>query len=287
MSSPHCTLSPHEHCLAKTKAPKECTEEEWRLISQGKLDPVSSDDKKTAEMRDQEKKQRVERAWEEAEHLACEEATKKAQEEAERKVEEEHKAQEEAVRAREEAERLAKEVMEREEAAKRAAEAAEERADAKRRAVEERLWEAAGQQSETAVAPLQVAKPSGRMTMGGSSAPACRASGVQDPCAWCRNKGTLCVLGATKGKTMACEACHHAKVSCSWSKKMVGESRKWKWAWRSEETEGIEVINVDKEEDQEWPHFAVLQHLAEEHPDALGALMMTLDTLSTDFLEFQ
>ncbi|KAG6326250.1 hypothetical protein ID866_12839 [Astraeus odoratus] len=138
-----------------------------------------------------------------------------------------------------------------------------------------------------AVVPLRVAKPSGRMTVGGSSAPACRASGVQDPCTQCHNKGTLCVLGATKGKTTACEACRHAKVSCSWSKKTVGESRKRKQVWRSEEVEETEVVNMDKDEDEEQPHFAVPQHLAEEHRDTLRALTMTLDTLSMDFLTFQ
>ncbi|KAG6327593.1 hypothetical protein ID866_11496 [Astraeus odoratus] len=274
MSSPCHTLSPHECCLAKTKAPKECMEEEWKLISKGKLNPMSSDDEKMAEMRDQEKKWRVEvwkeecrqrwdeaekRVQEQAECLAHEEATRKVQEEAERKAEEECKAQEEAVRAREEAERLAKEAAEREEAMKRVTEAVEERVDAKRRAIEEQLWEVVGQWLEMAVAPLWVAKPSGRMTMGGSGTPACRASGVQDPCTWCHNKGTLCVLGAAKGKTC------HAKVSCSWSKKMVGELRKQKWAWRLEETEEIEVIDMDKEEDKEWPHFVVPQHLVEEH----------------------
>ncbi|KAG6326577.1 hypothetical protein ID866_12511, partial [Astraeus odoratus] len=176
-------------------------------------------------------------AQEEAKHLAHEEATKKVQEEAERKAKEECKAQEEAARAREEAERLAKEATEREEAAKRVVEAVEERADTKRRAVEEWLWE--------------VAKPSGRMTMRGSSTPACRASGMQDLCTWCHNKGTLCVLGATKGKTTACEACHHAKVSCSWSKKTVEELRKQKQVWRSEEAEEIEVIDMDEDEDKE------------------------------------
>ncbi|KAG6326486.1 hypothetical protein ID866_12603 [Astraeus odoratus] len=301
MSSPHRTLSPHVHCLAKTKAPRECMEEEWRLVSKGKLNPMSSDDEKMAEMQDQEKKWRVEvqkeerrwrwdeaekRAWEEAKCLAREEAAKKVQEEAERKAEEEHKAQEEAARAREEAERLAKEAAAREEAAKRAAEATEERADTERRALEEQLWETAGQWSEMVVVPLQVAKPSGRMTVGGSSAPARRASGVQDPCTWCHNKGTLCVLGAAKGKTMACELCCHAKVSCSWSKKMVGEPRKWKQVQRSEEVEDTEAIDVGKDEDEEQLHFAVPQHLAEEHQDALGALTTTLDMLSMDFLTF-
>ncbi|KAG6327090.1 hypothetical protein ID866_11998 [Astraeus odoratus] len=255
-------------------------EEEWRLVSEGELDPVSSDDKKTAEMRDQEKKWRVEvrkeehqwrqdeaekRAREEAECLVREEATRKAQEEAERKAQEECRAQEEAARAREEAERLAKEATEREEAAKRVAEAVEERADTERRAIEERLWEAVGQWSETVVAPLRVAKPSGRMTMGGSSTSAHRASGVQDPCTQCHNKGTPCVLGAAKGKTTACEACHHAKVSCSWSKRTVGELRKQKRVQRSEEADEIEAVDVGEDEDKEQPHFVVLQHLAEEH----------------------
>ncbi|KAG6326618.1 hypothetical protein ID866_12471 [Astraeus odoratus] len=293
MSSPHCTLSPHECCMAKTKAPKERTEEEWKLVSEGELDPMSSDNEKMAEMRDQEKKRRVEvqkeerrQRQDEAERRAQEEAKHLARKEAARKAEEEHRAQEEAARARKEAERLAKEAAEREEAAKRAAEAVEERVDAKRRAIEERLWEAVGQRSETAVAPPWVAKPSGRMTVAGPSASGCRASGVQDPCAQCRNKGTLCDLGATKGKTTACEACHHAKVSCSWSKKMVGEPRKQKRVWRSEEAEDTEAVDVGEDEDKERPHFVVLQHLVEEHRDALGALMMTLDTLSTDFLAF-
>ncbi|KAG6326611.1 hypothetical protein ID866_12478 [Astraeus odoratus] len=251
MSSPRRTLSPHVRCLAKTKAPGERMEEEWRLISEGELDPVSSDNKKTAEMWDEAEK----RAQEEAERLAREEAMRKVQEEAERKAQEECRAQEEAARAREEAERLAKEATKREEAAKRAAEAAEERADTKRRAVED--------------------------------ASACRASGVQDLCTQCRNKGTPCVLGAAKGKTTACEACHHAKVSCSWSKRMVGESRKQKQVWRSEEVDEIEAVDVGKDEDKEQPHFVVPQHLAEEHRDALGALTTTLDMLSTDFLTFR
>ncbi|KAG6327046.1 hypothetical protein ID866_12043 [Astraeus odoratus] len=67
---------------------------------------------------------------------------------------------------------------------------------------------------------------------------------------------------------------------------MVRESRKWKWVWRSEEAEETEIINVDKDEDEEWLHFAVLAHLTEEHWDTLRALMMTLDTLSMDFLAF-
>ncbi|KAG6326371.1 hypothetical protein ID866_12718 [Astraeus odoratus] len=232
-------------------------------------------------MQDQEKKRRVEvwkeehrqrqdeaekRAREEAEHLAHEEAAKKAQEEAERKAEEERKVQEEAARAREEAERRAKEAVAREEAVRRAAKAAEERADAERRALEEQLWEVAGQRSEMVVAPPRVAKPSGRMTMVGPSAPGWRASGVQDPCTRCRNKGTSCVLGIAKGKTLACEACRHTKVSCSWMKKMAGETCKRKQVRHSEEMEGREVVDmdVDDDEDEERLHFAAIETIADE-----------------------
>ncbi|KAG6327087.1 hypothetical protein ID866_12002 [Astraeus odoratus] len=275
MSSPCHTPSPHKVLLAKTMDACQHTEAEWCLVSKGELNPVSSDDKHMAKMQDEVEK----RAQEEAKCLVCKEATKKVQEEAERKAEEECKVQEEAARAWEEAERLAKEAAGREEAAKRAAEAAEERADAKRRAIKEHLWEAAGQQSETVVAPPQVAKPSRRMMVAGPSASGCRASGVQDPCTRCCNKGTPCMLSAAKGKTMACKACHHAKVSCSWTKKTAGELRKQKQVQRSEEAEEIEVVKVDEDEDEERLHFAVLQHLMEEHQDALGALMTTLDTL--------
>ncbi|KAG6326793.1 hypothetical protein ID866_12296, partial [Astraeus odoratus] len=203
-------------------------EEEWHLISEGELNPVSSDDEN---MEEAEK-----RAWEEAEHLACEEAAKKVQEEVERKAEEEHKAQEEAAK---------REREERETAVRMAQEAAEAWADAERRALEERLWDVVAQHSETAVAPLQVAKPGRRMSVAGPSVPGRRASGVQDPCTWCCNKGTLCVLGMAKGKTMVCEVCHHAKVSCSWMKRMVGEVQKKKRVCRLEEVDNIEMIEAD------------------------------------------
>ncbi|KAG6327514.1 hypothetical protein ID866_11575 [Astraeus odoratus] len=304
MSSPRHTSSPHEHCLAKTKAPKERTEEEWRLVSEGELDPMSSNDENMVKMQDREKKWRVEvqkdehqrrqeamehQACEEAEQRAQEEAEQRAQEEAERKAEEERKAQEAVARAKEEAERRAKEDVEREDTAWRAVEAVEERVNAERRALKERLWEAVGQQSAMAVAPLQVAKPSRRMTVVGPSAPGWQASGVQDPCTRCCNKGTPCVFGAAKGKTMACEACRHVKVSCSWTKRTAGEKCKWKWVQQSEDVEEKEVVDVDadEEEDKEQSHFAVLTHLTEEHRDALGALMTTLDMLSMEFYEFR
>ncbi|KAG6327809.1 hypothetical protein ID866_11280 [Astraeus odoratus] len=223
MSSPHRTLSPHEHCLAKTKAPGECTEEEWQLISEGELNPMSSNNKNTVKMQDWEKRWRVEvqkdkhqwrqdeaekRAQEEAKHLACEEAAKKvqeeeeqkAQEEAKRRAEEECKVQEVAVRAKEKAEKVAKEATVREEAVKRVAEAVEERADTERRAVEEWLWEAAGQQSATMVAPLQVAKPSGQMTVAGPSTPGCRLLGCRTPAPGATTRAPLVSSALPKAK---------------------------------------------------------------------------------------
>ncbi|KAG6326031.1 hypothetical protein ID866_13058, partial [Astraeus odoratus] len=292
MSSPCCTLSPYETLMAKTKDPRERMEEEWRLISEGKLDPMLSNDEDTAKMRDREKKRRVEvqkderrrkqeeaekRAREEAECLVHKEAVRK---EAERKAEEECKAQEEAAK---------REREERETAARMAWEAAEAQADAEQRALEERLWDAAVQRSETVAAPPQVAKPGGRMSVAGPSIPGRRASGVQDPCTQCCNKGTLCVLGVAKGKTTACEACRHAKVSYSWTKRTVGEARKKKRVRRLEEADDVEMMEAgeDNEEEEMRSHFAVLPHLVEEHRDALGALMATLDTLSMEFYEFR
>ncbi|KAG6329562.1 hypothetical protein ID866_9527 [Astraeus odoratus] len=179
-----------------------------------------------------------------------------------------------------------------EDAAWRAAEAVEERAKVERKALKERLWEAAVQHSATAVAPLQIAKPSRQMTVAGPSIPGCRASRVQDPCTRCHNKSTLCILGAAKGKTMACEACCHMKASCSWSKKMTRETQKQKQVQQSEETEDVEMVEVSKDDkddkdDKVQLHFAVLPHLVEDHWDTLRALMMMLDKLSMDFLTFQ
>ncbi|KAG6326614.1 hypothetical protein ID866_12475, partial [Astraeus odoratus] len=244
MSSPHCTLSPHKTLLAKTKDPQEHTEEEWHLVSEGKLNPVLSDNENTAKI-----------AREEAEHLAHEEAAKKV-EEAERKVEEECKAQEEVVK---------REREEREVATWMAWEAVEAWADAEQRALEERLWDTAAQCSEMVAAPLQVAKPGGRMS------------------------GTLCILGTAKGKTTACKACCHAKVSCSWTKRMAREAQKKKQVHHSEEVDDIEMVEADEDDKEEetWSHFTVLPHLMEEHQDALRALTVTLDMLSMEFYEFQ
>ncbi|KAG6326964.1 hypothetical protein ID866_12125 [Astraeus odoratus] len=245
MSSPHCTPSPPKVLLAKTVDAHQCMEAEWCLISEGELDPVSSDNEYTKQ------EEAEKRAWEEAECLAHEEAAKKVEEEAERKVEEECKVQEEVVRAKEEAERRAREDAEREDVMQRAAQAAEERADTERRALEERLW-------ETVVAPLWVAKPSGRMAMVGSSTPGQRASGVQDPCTRCHNKGTSCILSTAKGKIT-----------------------KRKWVQQSEEAEDMEIVEVgeDDEEEEVQSHFAVLTHLMEEHWDALGVIEAIADEL--------
>ncbi|KAG6328343.1 hypothetical protein ID866_10746 [Astraeus odoratus] len=186
-------------------------------------------------------------------------------------AEEECKAQEAARWAKEEAMQQV-----REEAMQKAREAAEAQADTEQRALKERLWEVAGQWSEAAVAPPQVAKPSRRM-----------ASGVQDPCTRCCNNGICCILGTAKGKTTACEVCWCTKVSCSWTKRMINKKCKWKRVCNLEETEGKEVIKVNDEEvDNNCSHFTVLPHLVEDHWDALRALMTMLDTLSMDLCAF-
>ncbi|KAG6327242.1 hypothetical protein ID866_11847 [Astraeus odoratus] len=168
----------------------------------------------------------------------------------------------------EEAEKKEKE--EREAAAWKAQEAAEVQADAEWRALKERLWDAAAQHSEMVAAPPQIAKPGGRMSVVGPSIPGQRASGVQDPCTQCCNKGTLCVLSVVKGKTMACKACYHMKVSCSWMKRPAGEAQKKKWVHHLEEADDVEMVEVgeDDEEEDAW------------------ALTATLDMLSMEFYEF-
>ncbi|KAG6327133.1 hypothetical protein ID866_11956 [Astraeus odoratus] len=231
---------------------------------------------------------REEMEWREAEERrAHEEVVKKAWEEAEKQAKEAHKAQEEAEKKeREEREAAVRKAWEAAEAWAdkewRAREAAEAQVDAEQRAVEERLWNAV-------VAPPWVAKPGRRMSVAGPSASGWRASGVQDPCTWCCNKGTCCILSMAKGKTMACEACHHMKVSCSWTKKMTGEAQKKKQVCHSEEVDDVEMVEAseDDEEEDAQSHFTVLPHLAEEHQDALGVLTTTLDTLSTEFYKFQ
>ncbi|KAG6328241.1 hypothetical protein ID866_10846 [Astraeus odoratus] len=96
MSASHHTPSPNDMAAAKVKDPWQCTEEDWMLVSEAKLDPISSNDEGMAQLRKQEKEWRLEREAEE--RRACEEAVKKAWEEAERQAEEAHKAQEEAVK---------------------------------------------------------------------------------------------------------------------------------------------------------------------------------------------
>ncbi|KAG6325895.1 hypothetical protein ID866_13195 [Astraeus odoratus] len=266
MSASCRTPSPNNMAAAKVKDPRQCTEEDWTLVLEAKLNPVLSDDKGTAWLRkwekewqlevqrDERRRKRDEEQREAEERRVCEEAAKKAREEAE----EARKVQEEAAK---------KEREEREVAVQKAWEAAEAWADAEQRALEERLWDAAAQCSEMVAAPPRVAKPGGRMSVAGPSVPGQRASGVQEPCTRCHNKGTLCVLGAAKGKTTACEACRHAKVSCSWTKRMVGEAWKKKRVCCSEEADDIEMMEAgeDDEEEEMWSHFTVPPHLAEEH----------------------
>ncbi|KAG6327024.1 hypothetical protein ID866_12065 [Astraeus odoratus] len=280
MSAFHRTPSPNDMATAKVKDPWQHTEEDWMLVSEAELDPVLSNDEGMVQLQKQEKKwqlevwrdecrQKQDKEWREAEERrACEEAVKKAWEEAE----EVHKVQEEAEKKeREEREAAAQKAWEAAEAQadkeRRAREAAEVWADAEERAVKERLWNVVVQHLEMVAAPPWVAKPGGRMSVVGPSTSGWRASGVQDPCTWCCNKGTCCVLGMAKGKTMACEVCCHVKVSCSWTKKMTGEVQKKKWVCHLEEVDDVEMVEAskDNEEEDAWSHFAVPPHLAEEH----------------------
>ncbi|KAG6327951.1 hypothetical protein ID866_11138 [Astraeus odoratus] len=185
--------------------------------------------------------------WEEAEKRAQEKAMKKAQEEAERQAEEACKAQEEAEK---------KEKEEREAVAWKAREAAEAHVDDEKRVLEDRLWEEESRRNAEEVVSLCIIRPSMDLLGAGPSSRQCsEGSAVQDSCSRCHSKGICRILGAAKGKMTAYDQ---------------------------------EVIKVGKDEDEEemWSHFVVLTHLMEEHWDALGVLMTTLDVLSMDFLAF-
>ncbi|KAG6327021.1 hypothetical protein ID866_12068 [Astraeus odoratus] len=270
------TPSPNNMATAKVNDPQQHMEEDWTLILEAELNPMLSDDE-DKEWREAEERRACEevakKAWEEAKE-AC-----KAQEEVEKKEREEREAA--AWKAWEAVEVQADKEW-------RAREAAEAQADAEQRSVKERLWNVVVQCSEMVAAPPWVAKPGRRMSVVGPSTSGQRASGVQDPCTQCCNKGTCCILGMAKGKTMACEACCHTKVSCSWTKKTTGEVQKKKWVCCSEEADDVEMVEAseDNEEEDAWLHFTVLPHLAEEHRDTLRALTTTLDTLSMEFYKF-
>ncbi|KAG6327974.1 hypothetical protein ID866_11115 [Astraeus odoratus] len=268
------TPSPNDMAAAKVKDPWQCMEEDWTFVSEAELDPMSSNDE-DEEQREAEKrrvhKEAVKKAWEEAKRQAMEAC--KVQEEVVKKEREEREVA--VQKAQEAAEAQADEEQ-------RAREAAEAWVDAEQRAVEERLWNAVVQHLEMAVAPPWVAKPSRRMSVAGPSTSGQRASGVQDPCTWCCNKGTHCILSMAKGKTMACKACCHVKVSCSWTRKMTGEAWKRKQVHHLEEVEDVEIVEANEVQS----HFAVPPHLVEDHWDTLGALTMTLDMLSMEFYEF-
>ncbi|KAG6325777.1 hypothetical protein ID866_13312 [Astraeus odoratus] len=165
------TPSPNDMATTKVKDPWQRMEEDWTLILEAELDPVSSDDEGMVQLRKQQRLEvwrdehrwKQDEEWREAEERrAHEEVAKKAREESERQAKEVHKVQEEAAK---------KEREEREVAAWKAQEAVEAWADAEWRALEEKLWDAAAQCSEMAVAPLQVAKPGGRMSVAGPSIP--------------------------------------------------------------------------------------------------------------------
>ncbi|KAG6326493.1 hypothetical protein ID866_12596, partial [Astraeus odoratus] len=91
--------------------------------------------------------------------------------------------------------------------------------------------------------------------------------------------GSMCrsASGMAKGKSTACKSCHKAKASCSWSKAAGGVLHKWR-RMQTKEDDGED----DNEDDGEGD-FAVPPALAQEHRDALGALMTTLSTLLKEF----
>ncbi|KAG6326801.1 hypothetical protein ID866_12288 [Astraeus odoratus] len=89
-----------------------------------------------------------------------------------------------------------------------------------------------------------------------------------------------CIPGMAKGKSTACESCRKVKASCSWSKAARGVMRKWR---RMQTKEDDREDNEEDNKDDGKGDFAVLPALAQEHRDALGALMTTLSALLKEF----
>ncbi|KAG6329621.1 hypothetical protein ID866_9468 [Astraeus odoratus] len=241
--------SPNDVATAKVKDSQQCTEEDWTLVSEAELDPMLSNDK-NEEQREAE------------ERRACEEAAKKAWEEAERQAKEACKVQEATEKEREEREAAVQKAWEAVEAwadkEQRAREAAEAWVDDKQRALEDRLWEEESRWNAEKVVGPSPSSMSKRHSKG---------PGPQDPCVRCWSKGMHCIL-------------------CSWTKRLTNEKHKQKRVHRSEGREVV-TVNKDEEEEEECLHFMVPPHLAEDHWDALRALIITLDTLSMEFYDFQ
>ncbi|KAG6326357.1 hypothetical protein ID866_12732 [Astraeus odoratus] len=170
---------------------------------------------------------------------------------AERRQKHKEEEQREAEWKKEEEAQRAKEAKQRAEEAVRAAEA-------QRRTVE-------GQCKPSMVIP---AGGSMHRSVSGLS------SGTQAPCDRCMSwrPPLRCIPGMAKGKLTACESCHKAKASCSWSKAAGGVACKWRRTQTKE----------DNEDDSEGD-FMVPPALAQEHRDALSTLMMTLSTLLKEF----
>ncbi|KAG6326726.1 hypothetical protein ID866_12363 [Astraeus odoratus] len=89
-----------------------------------------------------------------------------------------------------------------------------------------------------------------------------------------------CVPGMAKGKSTACESCHKAKVSCSWSKAAGGVVHKQRRT-QTKEDDGEDDKEDDKDDGE--GDFAVPPALELEHRDLLSALTMTLSTLLKEF----
>ncbi|KAG6327941.1 hypothetical protein ID866_11148, partial [Astraeus odoratus] len=226
---------------------KERTTEDWELVSEASLNQNSEDDeamtnlwKKVKEGRMKERTAERRQKHEEEEQRICAEA-----------AEQKRKEEEEAWRAEE---------------AKKEAKEAEKAAEAQRRAVDRQH------------------KPSMVIPAGGSM---CRSasglsSGTRAPCDRCASQRPLlkCEPGVAKGKSTACEPCHKAKASCSWSKAAGGAM------WKRRRMEAKEDNGEDKEEDDEDDDegdFVVLLALMQEHRDMLSAWTTTLSVLLKEF----
>ncbi|KAG6331532.1 hypothetical protein ID866_7559 [Astraeus odoratus] len=83
-----------------------------------------------------------------------------------------------------------------------------------------------------------------------------------------------------RGKSTACEPCHKAKVSCSWSKAAGGVIQKQR---RMEAKKDDGKDNEEDDEDDGEGDFMVLLALTQKHRDALGTLTMTLSVLLKEF----
>ncbi|KAG6328250.1 hypothetical protein ID866_10839, partial [Astraeus odoratus] len=250
----HCCKPRPEPLKAWGQWAKEHTTEDWELVLEASLDPNSEDDEamanlwkkvKEGHMKERTAERRQKRK--EEEQRICAEAERREQEVAEWK----RKEEEEAWRAEE---------------AEKEAEEAEKAAEVWRRAAD-RLRK-----------PSMVI-PAGGLTHRSISGP---SLGTQAPCDRCTSwrPPLRCIPGMAKGKLTACESCHKAKVSCSWSKAAGGVVHKQR---RTQTKEDNGEDDKEDDEDDGEGDFAVLPALVQEHRDMLGTLTTTLSVLLKEF----